>query len=151
MKINQKRWIISGFIIGFDLHRAFQECTVQRGGAAASFSCVSLLAMAVCRYVDTLAYGSRRCAFLKSFSGKLAISAMLSPSPYKPQNCRCTTLSATQCFLMLSSQPAIFSFILHVCFSSQTCQHVPFSTTYHNRSFWKWQKMLRKKNAHAKL
>lgn len=128
--------------------QSFSGMHYAKGGAAASFSCVSLSALEEHTCVDRLVCSSKWCGFLNSFSGKLATSATLLPSPYKPLNSRCTTLSATQLFLMLSSQLAIFTFILHICFSSQTCQRVPFSTTYHNRSLRKWQKILRK-NSHT--
>lgn len=115
LKINQKRWIISGFIMGFDLHRAFKNALCKRG-ATAALSCVSGHWRST--DVDPWVSSSRQWAFLTSFSGKLALSAMLSPSPL-------TNLSwildvqrwyATSSFLMFSSQLAIFSFILHVLF-----------------------------------
>lgn len=142
-------WFDNGVLFA----QSFSGMHCAKRGAAALFSCVSLLAKKQHRHVDSnyLFYNSRRCALLNSFSQKPAMRIRLPPSPHTSLNARCTMLSATQCFLMFSSQPVIFGFILHVCFSSQTCQHVPFSTTYHNRSLWKWQKMLRKKKWYPRV
>lgn len=53
MKINQKDESFFGFIMGFALHRAFQECTMQIEVQLHLCHVVSLLAMEGHRYVDT--------------------------------------------------------------------------------------------------